>query len=92
MKNNLQTLQLDIQYVTDKEGNRIFVQIPLAQWEMIRPKVIRENETGATSKPPVLIDKDGILVVRAEPFRDLTDITRDERKRRVSELVQRIGT
>ena len=38
---------------------------------------------------PALVDKDGVLVVRAEPLGDLTDAIRQERDRRVSELSQR---
>jgi bifunctional DNA-binding transcriptional regulator/antitoxin component of YhaV-PrlF toxin-antitoxin module len=41
------------------------------------------------SEPPVLIDKAGVLVVRAEPIGDLADVTRRERDRRVSELLDR---
>ena len=33
---------------------------------------------------PALVDKDGVLVVRAEPLGDLTDVVRQERDRRVS--------
>jgi hypothetical protein len=87
----MSNLQLDIQYVTDKQGNRIFVQIPFTQWEKIRPEVVRDDGTEETAKPPVLIDKDGILVVRGEPFQDLTDVTRNERERRVPELIYRTG-
>lgn len=41
------------------------------------------------SEPPVLIDKAGVLVVRAEPIGDLADVTQRERDRRVSELLHR---
>jgi AbrB family looped-hinge helix DNA binding protein len=41
------------------------------------------------SKLPTLVDKQGVLVIRAEPTADLTDITRHEHSRRVSDLVQR---
>jgi bifunctional DNA-binding transcriptional regulator/antitoxin component of YhaV-PrlF toxin-antitoxin module len=41
------------------------------------------------SEPPVLINKAGVLVVRAEPIGDLADVTRRERDRRVSELFHR---
>lgn len=40
---------------------------------------------------PLLIDKAGILVVRAEPLEDLTHITRSERDHRVLALYQRIN-
>jgi AbrB family looped-hinge helix DNA binding protein len=41
------------------------------------------------SELPVLIDKAGVLVVRAEPIEDLANVTRRERDRRVFELIQR---
>ena len=36
------------------------------------------------SEMPALVDKGGVLVVRAEPLGDLTDVIRQERDRRVS--------
>jgi len=51
--------------------------------------VVEEGDQGSVrlrvqSEPPVLVDKGGVLVVRAEPLSDLTDVTRHERNRRVS--------
>jgi bifunctional DNA-binding transcriptional regulator/antitoxin component of YhaV-PrlF toxin-antitoxin module len=51
--------------------------------------VVEEGDQGSMrlrvqSEPPVLVDKGGVLVVRAEPLSDLTDVTRHERNRRVS--------
>jgi AbrB family looped-hinge helix DNA binding protein len=43
------------------------------------------------SQPTELVEKGGVLVVRAEPLADLNDITRREREGRVSELVQRVA-
>ncbi len=83
-------LELDIQYVTDEQGNRIFVQIPFVQWEMIRLNLIEEDQIEETTESPELIDKQGVLVVRAKPLRDLTNITRYERNHRVSELLRRV--
>jgi AbrB family looped-hinge helix DNA binding protein len=40
---------------------------------------------------PMLVDKEGVLVIRAEPLGDLTDVTRRERDRRVFDLLQRTG-
>ena len=42
-------------------------------------------------EPPTLVDKQGVLVVKAKPSVDLTNITQQERSRRVSDLVQRVG-
>jgi hypothetical protein len=36
----------------------------------------------------MLVSKGGVLVVCAEPFDDLTDITRRERDRRLTDLIQ----
>ena len=91
MKNNLQSIQLDIQYVTDGQGNQIFVQIPFAQWQMIYLKLIEEeDQIEEITESPELVDKQGVLVVRAKPLRKLMNITRHERNRRVSELLQRV--
>jgi bifunctional DNA-binding transcriptional regulator/antitoxin component of YhaV-PrlF toxin-antitoxin module len=54
--------------------------------------VVEEGDQGSVrlrvqSEPPVLVDKAGVLVVRAEPLSDLTDVTRHERNRRVFDLL-----
>lgn len=43
------------------------------------------------SEPPMLVDRGGVLVVRAEPLSELDNITRHERDRRVFDLLQRVG-
>jgi hypothetical protein len=43
------------------------------------------------SESPELIEKEGVLVVRAEPLGDLANITRRERDRRVFDLSQRVA-
>ncbi len=83
--------KLDIQYVTDEQGNRIFVQIPFAQWEIVRLNLLKEEQVRETLELFELVDKQGILIVKAKPLHDLTSITRHERNHRVSELVQRTG-
>jgi hypothetical protein len=40
---------------------------------------------------PLLVNKGGVLVVRAKPLSDMTDITRRERNGRVTDLLQRAG-
>jgi hypothetical protein len=91
IKNSLQTLKIDVQYVTDEQGNQLFVQIPFAQWQMISLKLKEGALIEETAESPELVDKQGVLVVRAQPFGDLSDISRDERNRRVSELLRRTG-
>ena len=39
---------------------------------------------------PALVDKQGVLVVKAEPLDDLTHITQRERHRRAADLVQQV--
>lgn len=38
-----------------------------------------------------LVEKEGVLVVRAEPLGDLGNVTRRERDRRVFDLLQRVA-
>jgi hypothetical protein len=57
--------------------------------------VVEEGDNGGVrlsvqSEPPTLVDKGGVLVVKAEPLSDLTNITRHERDRRVSDLLERM--
>ena len=40
---------------------------------------------------PDLVDKQGVLVVKAAPLNDLAHITQRERLRRASDLVRRVG-
>ena len=47
-------------------------------------------ESVSETEQPTLVDKEGILVVRAEPFSDLTNITRRHRDLRLFDLVQQI--
>ena len=42
------------------------------------------------SESPELVDKEGVLVVRAEPLGNLANVTRRERDRRVVDLLQRV--
>ena len=55
-----------------------------------RQLIEEEEQIGETTEMPALVDKQGVLVVKAEPLRNLTNITRHERNRRVSELLQRV--
>jgi len=82
----------EIQYVTDPQGQRIFVQIPLAQWERLQSHLDLLEKQGTTrSESPELIDEDGLLVVNATPVHDLSLAVEDERNRRMAELIGRIG-
>jgi hypothetical protein len=92
MKSNTQKIWIDnIHYVTDEHGNRVCVQIPFTQWEMIQAQLAYEGDSEETVESSALVDKQGIFVVTAKPFRDLTNITRHERHRRVFDLLQQVG-
>jgi bifunctional DNA-binding transcriptional regulator/antitoxin component of YhaV-PrlF toxin-antitoxin module len=43
------------------------------------------------TESPELVDKQGIIVVRAESSEDLTNVARREREHRVSDLLNRYG-
>jgi hypothetical protein len=80
-----------IQYVVDEEGKQVSVQIPIAQWELIKAQLAYDEETAEGTESPMLVDKQGIIVVRAKALRDLNHITRYERHHRLFELLQRVG-
>lgn len=81
----------EIQYVTDGHGARIFVQIPLMTWERIQIELGWKDEEQDDEESAELIDKQGILVVRATPLADLSNTTKKERHRRTRELIRRTG-
>jgi excisionase family DNA binding protein len=70
------------------------------EWRVSRAEMMRFVEGNGTKIPatpsagstaPPLVNKSGLLVVRAEPLADLTDIVRQEREQRVVELMQQAG-
>ena len=58
--------------------------------------IVEKGDTGGLrlrlqSSSPVLVDKGGILVVKAEPSSDLSNIARRERDQRLFALLQQTG-
>jgi hypothetical protein len=53
---------MDIQYVADDRGNRIAVQIPLAQWEIIKAEI--EVYDGAREMAEIMADPDLVETIR----------------------------
>lgn len=58
--------------------------------------VVEKGEQGGVrlriqSKPTILVEKDGLLVAKVTAFRNLANVTRRERDRRVFDLLQRVG-
>jgi hypothetical protein len=80
----------DIRYVTNANGIREFVQIPVVQWEVIRARLLHNaKEYVPTADDPEVIDREGILVIRAEPLEDLAEFVNNERERRISACFER---
>ena len=58
--------------------------------------VVESDENGELclriqSESPALVDKQGVLVVRAKSDADLTKVIQQERNQRVSDLIHRAG-
>ena len=70
---------MNIQYVTDDKGNRIAVQIPLDQWEIIKA----ELETYDSGTETAEIMSDATLV-------DSIQRGREQAKRRIGRRVEEI--
>lgn len=73
------------------------------EWRVSRAEVMRFVEGRGTETTPLtaparsegavtLASKGGLLVVKAEPLTDLTDIVQREREERVVELVRQAGS
>jgi excisionase family DNA binding protein len=72
------------------------------EWRVSRAEMMRFVEGNGTKTPSItasvkpeasatLVNKGGLLVVRAEPLTDLTNIIQQEREQRVVELMQQAG-
>jgi excisionase family DNA binding protein len=66
------------------------------EWRVNRAELMRlmmrsPAETSAKAMPPTLINKGGVLVVKAEPLDDLADFTQREHDQRVADLIQQVG-
>ena len=91
MQYDIRKTRLDIQYVTDRYGNRVFVQIPVGQWKIILTQ-LPDIEGMEPDEPEAaeVVDRQGILVVRSRMSRDITNVVREERERRLLGLIGRI--
>ncbi|MCP4353379.1 MAG: addiction module protein [Desulfobacterales bacterium] len=74
------------------EPDKEIEQIWLEEAEK-RLKAHREGKIKGVKyeESPVLLDKKGVLVVKAETDADLTNITQDERHRRFCKIIQQAG-
>lgn len=81
-----------IEVILDDQG-RLVLPSPLQRKLGLTLAVERASEDAAyprvqETEEPSLVDKQGVLVVRARPFGDLVDVVRDERDRRAADLLQ----
>jgi AbrB family looped-hinge helix DNA binding protein len=87
-----------IQVSLDELGH-IFVPASLREKLHLSPGmtlVVEKGEKGGVqlrvaSQPTTLVEKDGMLVARVTALGDLANATRNERDRRVFDLLQRVG-
>jgi AbrB family looped-hinge helix DNA binding protein len=85
-----------VELSVDEKG-RISIPLALQNRLGLEPGmtlIVEEGDNGGVRLRPnpervTLLDKEGILVVRAEPVADLTDVVRRERDLRVVSLLER---
>ena len=77
-------------------ANRIFIPAELQNRLGLQPGmtlVVEEEQGGVAlhvqAGSPMLVDKGGVLVAQVESIGDITDIVRQERDRRMLELLSR---
>jgi excisionase family DNA binding protein len=72
------------------------------EWRISRAELMRfvlgsagsgTEDKGAVlaDRAPVIVDKEGVLVVQAEPLADLAEFVRRERDRRAAALLEQVG-
>lgn len=87
-----------IQVSVDDFG-RIFIPAPIRERLNLSPGmilIVEKGEGGGVqlrieSRPSVLTEKDGLLVARVTALGSLANAIRNERDRRVFDLLQRVG-
>lgn len=87
-----------IQVSLDDLG-RIFIPAPIRERLNLSPGmtlIVEKGEKGGVqlrveTKPTTLVKEDGLLVARVTALGDLANATRNERDRRVFDLLQRVG-
>lgn len=71
------------------------------EWRVSRAELMRfvlgqassgvPQGAAAVDRTPAVMDKEGILVVQAEPLEDLAEFTRHEPDRRLAALLEQVG-
>lgn len=96
-------LQIDRRTLTNMLNHGALRGVKIGKkWRVSRTEMMRFVEgNGAKTTPlaaslgpetvPTLMNKNGLLVIRAELLSDLTDIVKQEREQRITELIQQAG-
>jgi hypothetical protein len=81
----------EIQYVTDENGKIKFVQIPLEMWERMKIRADSFDRHDIEAEAAEIEIKEGIYIVSSKPEKDFADIVKEERRGRISRLLERSG-
>lgn len=72
-------------------ADKLVVVYDFVSYLLERMTVEPKPESAEATSQPSLVEKEGVLVVRAEPLADLTNITRHSRDLRIFDLVRQSG-
>lgn len=92
-------MQSEVIEISFDDKGVLWLPARIREWMHLAPGMKLVVESGAQggvrlrveTKPSPLFEKDGILVARVTALSDLNDVTRNERDRRVFDLLQRVG-
>jgi hypothetical protein len=83
----------------DLRGVKIGKEWRISRSELIRliegeappvPDVRRPSDSSSPETVPKVFDRDGILVVEAQPVEDLIEFVQQEHERRIADLMQQV--
>jgi len=97
-------LQIDRRTLTNMLNHGALRGVKIGKkWRVSRTEMMRFVEGNGAKIPPLaaplgrpeavatLVNKDGLLVVRAELLSDLAEVVKQEREQRITELMQQVG-
>ena len=82
------TIEQIVNQLRKLPADKLKVVYEFVAYLLDRVRAEPEPESVSETEQTMLVDKEGILVVRAEPLGDLTNITRRHRDLRIFDLVQ----
>jgi AbrB family looped-hinge helix DNA binding protein len=87
-----------IEVCVDQEGRIVIPaavsgQLGLATGSTLIAEVMQDGDVCLTAQPesPMLVNKGGVLVIRARAERDLSNIVEEHREQRIADLIVRSG-